>query len=56
MHVLRRASCALDEIYKEAEELRVKHHRTQTIYHKIGWFYYIVYTIVGLYSFFLLYT
>jgi len=35
MYVLRRASCALDEIYKEEEELS-KHHRIQTIYHKIG--------------------
>lgn len=48
MQVLKTASSALDEIYKEAEELG-KHHRTQTLYHKvIGWFYYVIYTIAGL--------
>jgi len=34
MHVLRTASSILNEIYKEAEELS-KHHRTQTLYHRI---------------------
>ncbi|KYM93376.1 hypothetical protein ALC62_16023, partial [Cyphomyrmex costatus] len=48
IQVLKSASSSLDEIYKEAEELG-KHHRTKTLYQKvIGWFYYIIYTIIGL--------
>jgi len=48
IHLLETASSTLDDIYKEAEVLG-KHHRTQTLYQKaIGWFYYLVYTIVGL--------
>lgn len=48
IHVLKTASSALDEIYKEAEELS-KHHRTHTMYHNvISWFYYVLYSIAGL--------
>lgn len=48
IHVLEAASSALNEIYKEADEIS-KHHRTRTLYQKaVGWFYYALYTIGGL--------
>lgn len=48
VNLLKTASSALDEIYKEAEELG-KHHRSETLYGKvIGWFHYLLYTITSL--------
>jgi hypothetical protein len=48
INLLRTASSSLNELYKEADEIG-NHHRTETLYKKtLNWFYYIVYTIIGL--------
>ncbi|XP_067204288.1 uncharacterized protein [Linepithema humile] len=48
INLLKTASSSLDELYKEANEIG-KHHRTKTLYEKtLSWFYYILYTMIGL--------
>jgi hypothetical protein len=46
--LLKTASSNLSELYREADKIG-EHHRNKTLYEKtLSWFYYTLYTIVGL--------